>query len=51
MGLHTGAVNLYGGEIEFKAKTANGSNVNTNNFFSGEINLSSGTLNILNNAI
>ncbi len=51
MGLHTGAVNLYGGEIEFKAKTANGSNVNTNNFFSGEINLSSGTLNILNNTI
>ena len=51
MEAHTGTVNLYGGEIEFKAKTASGSNVNTNNFFRGNINLSSGTLNILNNAI
>ena len=48
---YTGQVNLYGGEIELQAKTEEGSNVNTNKFFSGNINLSSGTLNILNNAI
>ena len=47
---YTGQVNLYGGEIELQAKT-NGSTVNTNKFFNGDINLSSGTLNILNNAI
>lgn len=47
---YTGQVNLYGGEIELQTKT-NGSNVNTNKFFSGNINLSSGTLNIQNNAI
>ena len=48
---YTGNVNLYGGEIELQAKTEEGSNVNTNKFFSGDINLSSGTLNILNNSI
>ncbi len=48
---YTGQVNLYGGEIELQAKTEEDSNVNTNKFFSGNINLSSGTLNILNNAI
>ncbi|MBR3654540.1 MAG: hypothetical protein IKN62_03775, partial [Elusimicrobia bacterium] len=48
---YTGSVILHGGEIELQAKTEEGSNVNTNKFFSGDINLSSGTLNILNNSI
>ena len=48
---YTGKVNLYGGEIELQARTEEGSNVNTNKFFSGNINLSKGTLNILNDAI
>jgi hypothetical protein len=38
---YTGAVNIYGGEIELQSKT-NGNNINTNKFFSGNINLSSG---------
>ena len=45
-----GTVNLYNGEIELQAKT-NGNNINTNKLFSGNINLSSGTFNILNNSI
>ncbi len=48
---YTGTVNLYGGEIELQAKTNENSNINTNTLFSGNINLSSGTLNIQNNAI
>ena len=48
---YTGTVNLYGGEIELQSKSEENSNINTNGFFSWKINLSSGTLNILNNAI
>jgi len=48
---YLGTVNLYCGEIELQAKTNGINNINTNKFFSGNINLSSGTLNILNNAI
>ena len=46
-----GYVNLYGGEVELRSKTEENSNININKFFSGNVNLSSGTLNILNNAI
>jgi hypothetical protein len=35
---YTGKVNLYNGEIELQAKKSG--NVNTNKFFSGDINLS-----------
>ena len=48
---YKGTINLYDGEIELQSKTNNNSNINTNKFFSGNINLSSGTLNILNNSI
>ena len=47
---YIGQINLYGGEIELQAKP-NSSNINTNKFFIGNINLEGGTLNILNNAI
>ncbi|MCR4662257.1 MAG: hypothetical protein K5622_00020 [Endomicrobiaceae bacterium] len=46
-----GAVNLYAGEIELKSKTEEDSNINTNKFFSGNVNGYGGTLNLLNNAI
>ena len=47
---YLGTVNLYCGEIKLQTKTNSIDNINTNKFFSGNINLSSGTLNILNNA-
>ena len=46
-----GAVNLYNGEIELKAKVEEDSNINKNKFFSGSITLSGGTLNIQNGVI
>ena len=48
---YTGITNIYDGEVELQAKKGNNSNINTNKFFKGELNFSSGTLNISNNAI
>lgn len=48
---YKGTVNLYGGEMKFGAVTNKGSNINNSKFFSGNINLSSGTVNFLNNVI
>ncbi|MBO7610881.1 MAG: hypothetical protein J6T23_01575 [Elusimicrobia bacterium] len=47
----TGTTNIYGGEVEFKSKKGNNSKINTYKFVKGTVNLSSGTLNIMNNAI
>ena len=47
----TGTTNIYGGELEFRSKKQNNSNVNTYKFFQGTLNISSGTLNIMNSAI
>ena len=47
---YTGKVNIYGGEVELQANP-DGDNINLNKFFSGDINFSSGTLNLLNGAI
>ncbi len=47
----TGTTNVYGGEVELRSKKQNNSNINTYKFFEGTLNISSGTLNIMNNAI
>ncbi len=51
MSKYDGVVNFYGGELELQSRMEENSNININKFFSGNINLSSGTLNILNNSI
>ena len=48
---YTGTVNLYKGDIYIQAKTEEGSNINTNKFFSGNINIQGGRLNTWNNVI
>ena len=47
---YTGTTNIYGGEVEFQSKKGNNSKVNTYKFVKGTVNISSGTLNIMNNA-
>jgi len=48
---YTGTVNMYNGVLKLEAKTEENSNVNTNKFFSGNISLQEGTIDLLNNAI
>ena len=45
-----GTTNIYGGEVEFQSKKGNNSKVNIYKFVKGTVNISSGTLNIMNNA-
>ena len=48
---YKGTVNFYGGEMKIGALTDEDSNINNIKFFSGNINLSSGTVDFSNNAI